>query len=814
MTLHSRSPRLPGSLGCLFLAILAAGCSSEPAPTAPLDEPGPPTGPPPVQAPAPPLSPELGLVETTIGATIELPPGSGIELEDLEILTAIDERIPVNADGTTSLVVFMGGPQVGIVFGRDGEPVLFGWLDPAAGADAFSARSTAEVFAYFDLGGFLLPPPLRLSLMQAIRRSDLGPLEAAIATELALPPHHLGEAAASLVLVRQQTAQALAGPVSAAAIRAGILIDPTGQHSGITVLQQGFNEVVVRNDYRRRAIAYIDRLDGAPVQVAKLDISPTKGSTSGFQAIAEGTVDFILQQNEVHYGGVSTEPQHLLLVPEDADRTEYRVTVIGPGARAGWEEDLSPERKQELQTLIVTSLLRDFMIPFIANGLVPIAGDKIDNFLDAESGNVVVTTLLTTLGQSAPQIYEKAYKGDMQGAMVELWLAAANDGVIRLALFDALSAIMYSQGGFSEQMEFASGAEALLKAAGAVDLILTWLDTSAQFHDFMNSARAQKFSVTVTPSVVHLDPASIEINIGESVNFTARVPDAADAGVVALEYRWSTPGAHGVLRDDRGHEGTQFASSSNRVVYDANRSSPGREVVTVEVFEIVPGREPRRIGTPKSATVRIDPYRVGFDPSQADVEGGESARFEVEIEPSYQGSGLFFRYTTSGRFGSIFPAPGTLSGFNAVTYHASAGVEGTDVIRVEVLDEAGASIGTAFAEVTIERDDEVFVSGSWKVETRPIGPNTICVGAYMLVPKVADAVRYDVHAHGFNDPFFYGTEHRTSFSGPSSSIKDLGDEYEIDLSGVCGGSSGEAEWTAYLTGRFQGIVVDVTVTVQ
>ncbi len=48
--------------------------------------------------------------------------------------------------------------------------------------------------------------------------------------------------------------------------------------------QPGFNDIIIRNDFRRRAIAYIDRVSPAS-EIKKLEISATKGATSFFGAV-------------------------------------------------------------------------------------------------------------------------------------------------------------------------------------------------------------------------------------------------------------------------------------------------------------------------------------------------------------------------------------------------------------------------------------------------------------------------------------------------------------------------------------------------
>ena len=91
--------------------------------------------------------------------------------------------------------------------------------------------------------------------------------------------------------------------------------------------------------------------------------------------------------------------------------------------------------------------------------------------------------------------------------------------------------------------------------------------------------------------------------------------------------------------------------------------------------------------------------------------------------------------------------------------------------------------------------------------------------AWLTFPLVANAKSYDIYAHDFFDPLFWGREIRTTVfpnqthkacSDTGYSGGKNGSEYWFLLSGGAGpGPAGPS--VAALTSRFSGMVVEVTV---
>ena len=75
-------------------------------------------------------------------------------------------------------------------------------------------------------------------------------------------------------------------------------------------------------------MAYIDR---DSEEIKKMEISSTQGATSFIGAFIDSGGTYLYNANKIAYTPVESDPVNLPLVPEDAKKTDYKVTVIGNG---------------------------------------------------------------------------------------------------------------------------------------------------------------------------------------------------------------------------------------------------------------------------------------------------------------------------------------------------------------------------------------------------------------------------------------------------------------------------------------------------
>ncbi len=773
--------------------------------------------------------PELGLEATDITVGVELPGGAGIDASQLVVWSALGHETPV-APTPFVIPAFEGGPQLAIVLDPDGHPVLFGFVDPDVDMNTLSARSTAEVMAFFDVGGFLLQQELIGPMARALTEdASLGPLEDAVAATLKAAPHHLDVDAPALDAVRSQIAAALLASADPDASPDRVVgVNDPGPRSGLRVDPDGLSDVVVRNQFRRRATAYVDRTEPDGGQVAKVDISPTRGVTSVFGAITDVGVAWLLGKDAGVYTQVNSKPIGVPLVPVDATETKYEVTVVGPGIYVPESGDLSEARQTELRSLVLKSMVLDFFVPLMTSAIIPMNKEKINAFLERTDGASQLTSIINAITSAAPKAVEAASKGEMRGALYELDEALIKDGnglfQSTVMEFFATVAFLVGPDDLSGYQAFEEGSKVVGEVLGKFDLFLQAQDWARQAIDILSSNQVEVFDVTVAPWTVNLTPASSDVELDDSLQLAVALQDPP-TGVTGFEYKWVTTGAHGVLRTMAGETGKEVMSTQPQVWYIANDGTTGTDQVTVTVSAILGAGDRPVLGTSNAATVDVKEvqYEIGFVPTEQIVRGGEAVDFQVTIDPTPE-NGAFYSYGTSGEHGSIFPAAGSLSGLSTVTYTANVADEGTDNITVEVFgDDGTTSLGTAMATVIVEPPQPRMISGNWDYHqefyTDEFGNPRVCIAAYIEFPLQEGATTYAMHAHSFNDTAYWGTDITRNFSTPfpppsencGVSIGSDGSSYKFFLSGGAGPASGAAGQVSAMESRFSGMVVDVTV---
>ena len=766
----------------------------------------------------------------TVNTTIILPANSPLKAEDLTLTSAIDQEYPISADGSVSHKVYKDDMRLVRVYNSNGDIVMMGWVDPSTGKATISARTTAEALIYFDTGGWQMPDELQSALIKELASStEIYPVKSAVESALSNSPYTITGALSVLTPICAQTAAKLLGlDTPAPPATDGVRIQPPTPKSGITILQPGLNDIVIRNDFRRRAIAYIDRVSPA-AEIKKLELSATKGATSFWgavnditAAVAQQGLSYIWNLNNSAYSGVSSETIDLPVVPDDAIKTEYKVTVVGMGVHDGSIGSLSTSRQNELSDLIKKSVVIDFLVPFVTTTILPLKGDAINKALKNEKAQGAISLLINTLAQTAPNIWKKALSGNVKGAIQDGINALLTDGLVQESYLDFVKTLAEISGKeLGKGSKFLEVGKSFVKAIGGVDAILTGFDTFAQARAFDNSALAETWDITVNKSKVKLTPQLGDIVKGDKISFTATVPSATGDNAPKIEYQWSTTGAHGNIKDNI-HQGKDFTTTANVVEYISDGSTIGDDSVKVEAFEIN-GQKRNSIGD-ASVNVKIRELRITITPRKKSLWPPDVQKFQAEVPDELKQSGDEFSYSwsTSGTYGGFVTGGNYyVSPLDVASWivHGNNS-EGTDNVTVEVFrmrNGQSESLGNATAEILVEQKKTV-IEGSWGIEEKEADAGRSCANAYIYVPKVEDAIQYDMDAYNFNDPLYFGKEYVRTWTGPqgdhgakSTPIEDLGSQWRIGLSGGCGPDDGQGDRVSNLKSRFAGMVVQVTV---
>jgi hypothetical protein len=276
-----------------------------------------------------------GVPAQAYSTTVQLPVGSTLVPNQTTVVTSVDQQIPTpGGQITIQGYSIAGGSQLVAVLSPNGNAMLLGWLD--ANHASVSASTTAEVLAYFSLGGhFMLSSVDTASLIRDIPGAPgFETLVQAIASSVAANPDALGAAnptiqsalnafvgpllptpantistgskaaavharaahgstAAAADITRLVT-KALSGAASTRATLKPVQRSTTvgvGAQSGITVNTFSPSSFTLTNTTRRRAHAFVEEVsttsqgvktpEDPPVAITDFDVAPEGGVSGG-----------------------------------------------------------------------------------------------------------------------------------------------------------------------------------------------------------------------------------------------------------------------------------------------------------------------------------------------------------------------------------------------------------------------------------------------------------------------------------------------------------------------------------------------------
>lgn len=773
---------------------------------------------------------ELRVTTVVVPGAVAVPAGSQLVPVDLRVVTGLTAT-PVSAAGGFSTIVEPGSVQLAGVHAPSGEPVLFGWLD--ASPRVLGTRSTAEVLAYFDAGGFILPDTLQQRRLREhlATQVSLGALEAAIAHALAAPPAHVTLLTPAVTEARIAVVTALAATVAAVpGPHPSILIDQTGEQSGVTVDQSGYRSLTITNYWRRRVFAFVDRVGYTPKGSSQEVPSPQSGQPIRIGAVTSATsvVGTIVDLLFGTFAWVPTvaPTQTVPLVPADALRTRYRITVVGGGLPRA-DVALSPTQAQKQLEAEAETILFDLVIPVIdqflnAQNLARYLNNQQDydtilhQFLDLNPSN-----LLGAIGA-----------GDWRGFLNELAKLLFDSGAGQKFLTEMFIIPFQADKGLAA----IQGADQLIeewsRVLTAVEVFATLADVAFVLKGLADARETEVWEVAVNGATVNLTPSSATIFTHESPNIEAFVLEATGGTdpAPAFMYRWTTTGQAGKLcvsqtTQGGSYCGLAFDSPRDIVAYAPHGLVEGTDLVKVEVF-LLEGTSYHAVGEATS-TITVRAPQVDIAPVNQSVLPGQTVNFTGQVDAQLQDGGtLTYRWRTPGAFGSF--GSGTLdieSTQASVGYVANPTNLGTDPITLEVYstkDGTRRLLGSASGSVEVTEQPTI-VQGTWFISNPvPLDPGRSCILAVLSFPLVPNATSYELHAYGFNDFATGRTEISEVLTPPFSPWKDCslagwavnganGNEYWMMLSGGAGPNAALGSFTSSFQSRFGGMTVEVRV---
>ena len=644
----------------------------------------------------------LLVASSTLSGSVSLPAGSSLSLGSLKVETGVTV-VPVAATGNFTTVAITGGVHFASVIAANGNTVLMGWIDGSQ--PNFSARTTAEVMVYFDMGAFMTPDHRARSATRSSisARNDLTPLVNAIQQALTAGPSSVTLATTAVQQARLALAQAAIAQQPPPPSRA-VLING-GVRSGINVDQVGLNNIIITNTYRRRVAAFVDRVSYVPEAGGDPVPSPLPGNKITLSAVTSatsiiGTATDIAVGNMAWVPVVTEPPVPTPVFPVNARSTRYRVTVLGPGVRNG-NVTMNADQVAAWRRASAETAIHEFLLPLLDQVLM------VDGELHRAGKAPIPESILHSIIDVMPNaVIENFAKGNVKEGVIEMIKALLGSGAFQQAVFTSFGDLMHGQVG-AVPKAFDDATERWVRLLAIVEGIFTAVDLVAVATHAANSFDAEVWDITVTPSKVALFPPDVATGQFDTPILKAIVLDATGGGPAPVfAYEWSTTGNFGTLcRSVPAQCGAQFVSSSDVVSYKPDVTKTGTDQVTVKVSFMQNGVKHEVGEATGSVTVRAG--KVSLDPTPVTLFTGETQTLTATFNPNLNNGGtVSYRWSTTGKYGILESG---LNGFetnsNNVRYNARGSEEGIETVEVEVIstkDGVRTSLGKAPAAIEVK----------------------------------------------------------------------------------------------------------------
>jgi hypothetical protein len=731
-----------------------------------------------------------------LAVTVTLP--SGVASGDL-VVGSGTSLARVTSGGASGVVLLDAGASMAYLLTDAGALLGMGLV----GKDrpVISARTTAEALVYIGCAPAQLGEAWQFALRKVLATHDVV-LPVVAAVEAAMRRGSVDPSDAALrdaVLNAVASIRGRSGMPSSTGVagndervkRLALSYD-NGTHSGMKVVEQpGFNTIALENTFRRRAVATVERFghtaaDGSivletPTKVGEFSVDPTDAMnlSNAVNAVFEKTLEDLLvalnligdyELGNLPWTPKTSETFELPLVPEDARETYYRVNVVGLGAQ-GASRELTGEELATYERLLITTLLKDLILPVASAFLLPIAGDFAGKALSGKNTALLglAMGLEVTKGAFAMELFPATVAALRAGDWGEALLAAGTEllgtdpgkklvsdtlsnlikwsagpalATIRDAAGNILAVDLLSTEGQRLTRNFVSGLEKVTGWVAVIEEAMLIADVGAQAKDITASRMLDDFRVDGSPSVVEITPASVTLSLdGGSQRFQVSSVDGKAPQSDWL-YEWSCASQRGfiVVGTQSSSEAapTLLAAPDPSTLYTVKGGNSGGEVedITVRLFNAQ-----RKYMGRKTVQVTIDRVVLGtLTPPTAEFERGASDAqqvFTLSLDPApLDATQLRYDWICPSQHGTLqsggvttsIDTPRVTSGQPDATYWLAAGSTGgeRENISVEVFQRSvDASSGAENWKKISTARATAAVKAEFSLRISPPGPSDV-----------------------------------------------------------------------------------------
>lgn len=614
-----------------------------------------------------------------LAVSVKLPPNNSLDLNKMSLVTGFIAT-PVKSDGSSDAVIPAGTTRISYLVDEEENILLMGFVNDSQ--KEISAASSAEVLAYFSSDLVFGPAELDEKIFGNFDQlPGFREFSEVVQARISQSPKLLMGAQLEGDLVKFYEGLGQFGDEIDIRARQ-INLSPTGVQSGIQIYDIDFQNIEIKNRFRRRTHAFLYKTafknkDGDETVLlpsiggsdkAKKDFSIVP--TLAIQSFLGVLTDWV-SGSGMEFAETVSDPVNIPLA-ENESEASYRLRIIGPGIMdyPSGPVKMTSDEKSKWNSLMIETFTLDFLLPVMsaAIGYETKKGEK--PFLQNFEGFVKAAEVLIA---TEPAISELIEKGDFKKALKEFyWIlydSKRGDWPELVKAFMSGVAKTQEPGSFMDSpSQIDQKTNHALRVMSLVDNVILATDVARFTYHFVRSNSLEEFKVVSKEHDIKLSPEETSVTVFTNKDFTVETKTELSDGQAFL-YKWSTSGTYGTIRDNLGNNGKSFENGQKTVTYRSERSDipdGAKETIKVEAF-IKQGPNETKIGE-ATATISVKPARLEIKPDGVTLSGKDKQRLALYVEWA---NGDAFENTSSFDYKYEWSTPGLYGKFDGSITHAT-----------------------------------------------------------------------------------------------------------------------------------------------
>ncbi|WP_293015145.1 hypothetical protein [Mongoliibacter sp.] len=606
-----------------------------------------------------------------LSVTITLPANSDIDLGATSLLTGFIE-FPVNESGNASAVIPSGSTRISYLLDDQDNVLLMGFINESQ--KEISPASTAEVLAYFSSDLVFGPGELDERLFGNFHElPGFKSFSEAVQARISQNPKLLEGLGIESEL--RKFYEELGPDREEIDIRARqINVSPTGVKSGIQIYDIDFQNIELKNRFRRRTHAFLFKTAFKDKDGNETVLIPSIGGSekakSDFSVVPTNAIQSFLgvlsdwaAGSGMEFAETVSDPVNIPLEENESEAT-YKVRIIGAGTLdyPNANSKMTNDENKKWNRLMIETFALDFLLPAMS-AVIGYETKKGDSpYLQNYKGFV---EMIEKIVAAEPVLSDYIEKGDFKQALkkfLELIFDAEKGNWPDLvkAFMSGVANAQDGKGILETPSQVNQKTAKVLRIMSLVDNVILATDIGRFSYHILNSNSLEEFTVTARNNDIKLLPKETSVTVFTNKEFTVETKTELSDGQAFL-YKWSTSGTFGTIRDNLGNNGKSFENGQKTVTYRAEGSNipdGAKETISVTVY-VKQGPNETKIGEATS-TLTVKPASLVLKPDGVTLSGKDKQSIALYVEWANgdafeQASSFEYKYewSTPGKYGKF-----------------------------------------------------------------------------------------------------------------------------------------------------------------